>query len=508
MKKIKNRLIRVAALMLPLLFFSFLTMAQTLTVKGTVSDEKKTPIPGVTVAVKGTTIGTITDIDGKYTISVPSGSKLLVFSFVGMTTKEVAVDGKTQIDVTMSEDVIGLDEIVAVGYGTQKKSDVTGAVAKVGAADLKNRSTSDAAVALQGKAAGVQILPNSGAPGKGADIRVRGMSSNSGNNSPLLIVDGLKVDNIQYLDPEMIESMEVLKDAASAAIYGAQAGNGVVLITTKTGAKSKDGNVFYNAQFQLSSLSRELNVMNAEQYIAYGKEVGFITDAVLTNTGYVAGTDINWADEVFEPTWNTRHTIGFQGGNDRGSYFAAMNFVDNNGIFVGDKDIYKRLSLQVNGDYKIKKWLTVGTNNSIEKWETKSVSQQSDNGSALLAAVTSDPLFGPLVNDPDKELTVAQKTAIANGVAVLKNEDGVYYRVSPISGESQSSNPFIQRDRADGYSGGINVRGLTYLNFNPIKGLVYTSRLGYRVSQNNLHNYEFPFVANDFVKSAVYRILA
>lgn len=494
--------------MLPLLFFSFLTMAQTLTVKGTVSDEKKTPIPGVTVAVKGTTIGTITDIDGKYTISVPSGSKLLVFSFVGMTTKEVAVDGKTQIDVTMSEDVIGLDEIVAVGYGTQKKSDVTGAVAKVGAADLKNRSTSDAAVALQGKAAGVQILPNSGAPGKGADIRVRGMSSNSGNNSPLLIVDGLKVDNIQYLDPEMIESMEVLKDAASAAIYGAQAGNGVVLITTKTGAKSKDGNVFYNAQFQLSSLSRELNVMNAEQYIAYGKEVGFITDAVLTNTGYVAGTDINWADEVFEPTWNTRHTIGFQGGNDRGSYFAAMNFVDNNGIFVGDKDIYKRLSLQVNGDYKIKKWLTVGTNNSIEKWETKSVSQQSDNGSALLAAVTSDPLFGPLVNDPDKELTVAQKTAIANGVAVLKNEDGVYYRVSPISGESQSSNPFIQRDRADGYSGGINVRGLTYLNFNPIKGLVYTSRLGYRVSQNNLHNYEFPFVANDFVKSAVYRIRA
>lgn len=223
MKKIKNRLIRVAALMLPLLFFSFLTMAQTLTVKGTVSDEKKTPIPGVTVAVKGTTIGTITDIDGKYTISVPSGSKLLVFSFVGMSTKEVAVDGKTQVDVTMSEDVIGLDEIVAVGYGTIKKSDVTGSVASVRAEALQNLATSDAAAALQGKASGVQVLSNSGAPGQGATIRVRGYSSNSGSIGPLLIVDGLQVDNIQYLDPSMIESIEVLKDAASAAIYGAAA---------------------------------------------------------------------------------------------------------------------------------------------------------------------------------------------------------------------------------------------------------------------------------------------
>jgi TonB-linked SusC/RagA family outer membrane protein len=502
----ENRFLKVVLILLPMLFFSFLSMAQSHNVSGTVQDENGS-MPGVTVAVQGSTRGTITDTDGFYSLDVEDPQGTLVFSFIGMETQLIEIAGRSKIDVTMKSTAIDLDEIVVVGYGTQKKSDLTGSVVKVGATDLENRSTSDAAVALQGKAAGVQVLSNSGAPGQGAEIRVRGMSSNSDQNGPLLIVDGLKVDNIQYLDPEMIESMEVLKDAASAAIYGAQAGNGVVLITTKSGSRSKEGNIFYNAQWQLSSLSRELDVMDAKQYIAYGKEQGFLTDERLSSVGYVPGTDIDWSEEVFEPTWNSRHTIGFQGGNDKGSYFTAVNYVKNDGIFVGDKDVYERLSLQLNGDYKIKPWLTVGTNNSIEKWKTKSVSQQSDNGSALLAAITSDPLFGPLVENED-QLTSRQKQAIADGVAVLKNEDGIYYRLSPISGETQSSNPLIRRDAIDGYNEGINVRGLSYLNFNPIEGLVYTSRFGYRINQNNAHQYEFPFEANEFVRRTTYRISA
>jgi TonB-linked SusC/RagA family outer membrane protein len=184
-----------------------------------------------------------------------------------------------------------------------------------------------------------------------------------------------------------------------------------------------------------------------------------------------------------------------------------VNRVKNDGIFKGSKDVYKRLSLQVNGDYKVKTWLTVGTNNNIEKWDTKSVSQQSDNGSALLAAITSDPLFGPLVEN-DNQLSQRQKDAIAAGVAVLKNEDGKYYRLSPISGETQSSNPLIRRDAVEGYNEGISVRGLSYLNFNPIKGLVYTSRFGYRIAQSSAHQYEFPFEANEFVRRTTYRISA
>lgn len=502
----KNKFVRVVFTILPMLLLSFWTYAQTVQVKGVVTDESGTPMVGANVVVKGTSNGLITDLNGQYLISADSKSTLS-FSFMGYKTQDILVSNQKQINVKLVPANLQVDEVVVVGYGTMKKSDITGAVVKVGASDLKNRSTSDAAVALQGKAAGVQVLSNSGAPGKGADIRIRGMSSNSANNGPLLIVDGLKVDNIQYLDPDMIESMEILKDAASAAIYGAQAGNGVILITTKSGSKLKNGQIFYNGQWQLSTLSRKLKVMNAQQYIDFGKQQGFLTDERLASVGYVPGTDVNWADEVFEPTWNYRHTLGFQGGNDRGSYFVAANIVDNDGIFKGNKDVYQRLSLQVNGEHKVKPWLTVGTNNSIEKWKTKSVSQQSDNGSALLAAITSDPLFGPLC-ETDADLTQRQKNAIASGIRVLKNEDGKYYRLSPISGESQSSNPFIQRDAADGYSEGINVRGVSYLNFNPIKGLVYTSRFGYRINQNNSHNYQTPFEANEFVRRTTYNISA
>ncbi|HOV35852.1 MAG TPA: TonB-dependent receptor plug domain-containing protein, partial [Dysgonamonadaceae bacterium] len=215
---------------------SLSVFAQNITVSGTVTDTNNEPVIGATVIVSGDpSHGTITDIDGKYILPNVPADGSLEFRFVGMKNLVVPVNGKTTLNVVMESDTKALEEVVVIGYGTQKKSDLTGAVAVVSATDLKNRSTSDAAVALQGKAAGVQVLSNSGAPGKGADIRVRGMSSNSDKNGPLLIVDGLKVDNIQYLDPEMIESMEVLKDAASAAIYGAQAGNGVVLITTKSG---------------------------------------------------------------------------------------------------------------------------------------------------------------------------------------------------------------------------------------------------------------------------------
>ena len=209
--------------------------AQIRTVTGTVTDADHEPMVGVSVLVKGSTNGTMTDVDGKFTLNVSPKSTITV-SYIGYVTQNVAVGDKTHLDIVLKEDNLELDEVVVVGYGTQKKSDLTGSVSSVSADDIKGLATSDAAAALQGKAAGIQILNTSGAPGAGASIRIRGYSSNSGNLGPLLIVDGLKVDNIQYLDPSMIESMEVLKDAASAAIYGAQAGNGVVLITTKNGA--------------------------------------------------------------------------------------------------------------------------------------------------------------------------------------------------------------------------------------------------------------------------------
>ena len=475
-------------------------------VKGQVlSDSDGEPMIGVAVSEKGTTNGTITDAEGRFSINVEDGA-ILTISYMGYTTQNIQPVGVQPIQIELVEDKKMLDDVVVIGYGTQRKSDLTGSVAQIKAEDFQNRSTSDAAAALQGKAAGVQILTNSGAPGKGAEIRVRGMSSNSGNNGPLMIVDGLKVDNIQYLDPDMIESIEVLKDAASAAIYGAQAGNGVVLVTTKNGGKNRNGKVFYNGQWAMSSLSRDLDVMNREQYIDFMIKMGNATDLenLKTKYGYNGTDECNWQDEVFENTWNARHTFGVQGGNDRGSYFVALNHVKNNGIFTGDRDTYKRLSLQVNGEYKIKDWLTVGTNNSIEKWETKSVSQQSDNGSALLGAITSDPLFGPFVTE--ENLPKTQKDALKEGKTLLKNSDGLYYLMSPITGETQSGNPLIRRDAEDNPSNGFNVRGLTYLNFNPFDGFVFTSRFGYRLNQSRSRSFEFPFYANSFVAKKDYKL--
>ena len=477
--------------------------AQNVTVKGQVKDDAGEPVILVNVLQLGTSNGTVTDMDGNYTISVPSNSSLQ-FSFMGYVTQTIPVNGRSVINVTLSEDEELLDEVVVIGYGVQKKSDLTGAVTSVRTDDLKNRSTSDAAAALQGKASGIQVITSSGAPGKAADIRVRGYSSNSGNIGPLYIVDGLQVSSIQYLDPEMIESIEVLKDAASAAIYGAQAGNGVVLVTTKTGSKGQ-GKVFYNGQFTYSSLSRKLKTMNAADYIAFGKANGYLDDSML-NTYYDGSTDIDWGSEIFVPTWSNRQTIGFQGGNDRGGYFVSINNVDNNGIFRGDKDEYKRLTMQINGDYKIKDWLTVGTNTSVEKWGTKGVSEANDNGSAMLSAITSSPLF-PVRGDASK-LSAAQAAALAEGKKLLIDEETGLYWTVPLIGETQSGHPYVQRDATDSESEGITLRGVAYLNLTPLKGLTYTSRFGYQVNQQTQHSYTEPYFSSPTIQATNYTLSA
>ena len=315
--------------------------AQNRTIRGVVNDASGAPVIGAAVTVVGNSrIGAATDMDGAFTLSVPAGANISVES-IGYKGQTFAVGNQTVFNIVLEEDTEMLEETVVVGYGVQKKSDLTGSVASVRSTELMDRSTSDAAAALQGKAAGVQIFNASGAPGKGASIRVRGISSNgSAGLGPLLIVDGLKVDNIQYLDPSMIESMEVLKDAASAAIYGAQAGNGVVLITTKNGNKSRDGKIFYNYKLTLTQLGHHAQVMNAEQYIDWQQQAGNLGSTEdLIRTGVWDGvTDTNWADVLYGQGYTHSHTIGAQGGNDRGSYFVSLNYLDEDGMARGNTD--------------------------------------------------------------------------------------------------------------------------------------------------------------------------
>lgn len=476
-------------------------------VRGIVTDIKGDPIPGVTVLESGTQNGVITNLDGQYSISVKGATAVLQFSFVGMETKDIVVGNRSTIDVVLNDVTTDLDELIVVGYGTMRKSDVSGAISSVRSDALQNIITPDAAAALQGKASGVQVLTNSGAPGQGASIRVRGYSSNSGQLGPLLIVDGLQVDNIQYLDPSMIESIEILKDAASAAIYGAQAGNGVVLVTTKSGAMSKGtSSITYDVSYANQSLARHPEIFRAKDFIEYKKMSGLPIETQLQANNY-NGTDTDWFDVVFAPSWNQKHTMTFQGGNNQGNFFTSINYVNNDGIVRGDKDVYKRLSAQLNADYNIKKWLQVGTNTSIEKWSTKSVPQMTQYGSVMNSVLTLDPLTPAYYSSPD-EFAPTMKQAYDQGKIILKDpENGLYYATSKYITDD-SGNPLLQRDRVDAENKGVSIRGLVYGNLKPFKGMVITSRLGYRIAQSSEHRFSTPYYATPQAKSDDYNISA
>ena len=490
-------------------------MAQ-MTVKGTVvSDSESEPLVGVAILEQGTNNGTITDLDGNFSLQVKSNKAILVVSYVGYITQQIAVNGRSQLNVRLVEDSKLLDDVVVVGYGVQRKSDLTGAVASVKAEDLKNRSTTDAAAALQGKAPGVQILNGSGKPGQGATIRVRGYSSNSSNIGPLLIVDGLQVSSIQYLDPSMIESMEVLKDAASAAIYGAEAGNGVILITTKSGSRKGQGTINYTGKWTNQSLGSVPSRLNAAQFkdwmtMQLGAErVNADMADAQSMYGWNPNTDTDWLGEYFENTWAKQHTITFQGGNERGTYFLSTSYVNQDGIVKGDKDKYERLTAQINADYKVKDWLQVGTNTAVEKWSSRGVSEQG-YGSSFEMLLLIDPLTPLYWTDPKQMLgdyrNYYEQIQAGNSKYTLFGDENGYYATSYFNQRLAGGNPFSQRDRSESKSSGVNVNGTAYMNITPIKSVTFTSRLGYRLSFNNTSNWEYPYYLNGQTKGDNYAI--
>ncbi|RKD88189.1 TonB-linked SusC/RagA family outer membrane protein [Mangrovibacterium diazotrophicum] len=470
-------------------------MQQELTIKGTVTDHVGTPLPGVTIVVKGTSNGTITDVDGKYTLPNVPGNAILIYSFVGMKAQEVEVRGRVLLDMTLEEETIGLEEVVAIGYGVQRKSDLTGAISQVKANDMENRTITSPQQALQGKTAGVQVIQTSGAPGASATVRVRGFSSNSASD-PLYIVDGLRVSDISGIDPSNIESMEVLKDAASAAIYGAEAGNGVILITTKK-AKKGAGKISYDFQYTTNKLNRIPKVMNAEQYVNYMTEGNLITEDEISAV-WDGTTDTDWTDVAFETSVMQKHNLSFQGANERGSYTLSLSYLDQNGIVKGDKDVYERMTAMINADYKINDWLKVGTTNIMERWKSQSVSENSEYGSLLASVLTMDPLTKPYY--AEDELPAFMQSYLDAGKVLLQNEEGMYYGLSQIY-QSEQVHPLLMRDRTDSKLDGANIIGTIYADFTPIKNLIVTSKFGYRGSFYNNYGFDYVYYANDVAKN-------
>ena len=473
-------------MMLMALFMSITSFAQG--IKGTVIDENGEPVIGATVAEKSNPKNaTITDFDGNFTVNVNAG-KIIQITYIGYETQEAAA--KNGMTIKLRPDNKVLVEVVVVGYGVQKKSSVTGANSHVKPEYMENRTIANAQQALQGKTSGVQIIQSSAAPGSSPTIRVRGYSSNS-SSEPLFVVDGVRLGDISGIDPSTIASMEILKDAASAAIYGAEAGNGVVLITTKKG-KPGQGKISYDFMFTDESLARIPKMLNSEQYIQYMDEGNIFTkDYLLKNWDGVTNTA--WTDVAFNHGHMQKHALSFTGGNERGNYYLSLAYLNNNGIVKGDADVYKRLTATINSEYKIKDWLKVGTTNQIEKYDVRSVSSNNEYGSLLTSILMLDPLT------PDtytaENLPYQMVNAQANGKQLLQDENGNYYAVSKFYAGEQY-HPMIMRDNGLSKNQGFNINGSIYGDFTPAKGLTITSRFGYRLAGSNNSSTSLPFYGN------------
>ena len=479
---------RFLILAFSLLFCVNMFAQERVTVTGVVTDASDYPLVGVGVVQQGTTNGVITDIDGRYSIEVPAGS-VIEFSCLGYNSAtRTAVAGT--IDVVLEESTLSIEETVVVGYGVQKKSDLTGSISSVGADDLANRSITSVDNGLQGKTAGVQVVTTSGAPGAESSIRVRGYSSNS-DSTPLYVVDGLRTENIAYLDPSDIESIEVLKDAASAAIYGAQAGNGVVLVTTKKGQEGTS-RVSYDMQYSIQNIGRIPEVLNAEEYINYAVTEGGLVSQDRIDQYYDGVTDTNWADVAFESGAMERHNVSFSGANKNGSLFASLSYLSNNGPIIGKEDMQKRITGTINADYQLKPWLNISSNNSFGKFSMTRV-REGGMYSMLSSVIQMDPLT-PVIYSKDN-VPAHMQALMDMGHMFLTDENGDYYSMSPFQ-ESNNINPYIMRDGNTQSNEGFMVRGSTSVNIQPVKTVTFTSRLGYDFLNMSSYSLQWPHTVN------------
>ena len=400
---------------------------QQLEISGVVKDINNEPLPGVSVVIKGTTQGTITDFDGKYSIPNVPGDAILSFSFVGMKAQEVAVNGQTTIDIVLIEETIGLEEVVAIGYGTVKKSDLTGSVASVKSEDLNQGAISSVDQAMQGRIAGVQVTQASNEPGGGLSIRVRGASSVNASNEPLYVIDGLPIDNseglsgggtaqvsdnnniknpLNALNPNDIQSIEILKDASATAIYGSRGANGVVLITTKTGTRGIKFS--YDGYAGIQSVAKKIDILDTEGYINIindlSQEQG---EGVVFSSEDIAkiGAGTNWQDEIYQVAPIQSHNISMSGGVEKTKYYVSLNYFDQQGVVkeTGVKRYIARVNLNQEINDKLK--FAVNINGSREN---------SDN---YLGGVNTNENAGPV-----------NTALLYDPTLPIYDEDGNYYR--------------------------------------------------------------------------------
>ncbi len=458
---------------------------QTKKISGTVTDAQG-PIIGATVRVVGTKIATVTDFDGRYTLNVPAGATLSV-NYVGYIEKKIKVGSQSTIDVTIVEDSQNLNEVVVVGYGTMKKSDLAGASTSLDEKTLKSAPMTNVDDALQGRVSGVTTMTTSGAPGSAVSVSVRGQATINANSDPLYVVDGViwqggsnsgadlglgdalgngthsAVSPLSLLNPADIVSMEVLKDASATAIYGAQGANGVILITTKQG-KSGEAKFTYNGSVSVSRQNKRLDIMNLREYAEFYNSLaaqGEISkpDAVYSDPS-ILGIGTNWQDAIFRTAWSNSHQISAEGGTDKIKYYLSGNYEKQNGTIIGSD--FSRYGFRVNVEAQLKNWLKVGTNNTYSKTSESLKLADSDEGLINYSLTTP----------PDIQ---------------IYDVDGNY---SSVSKEGYTNpNPIAMALMDDILLDRQSLNGSVFADITPIKHFTWHAQFGYNVGASKGSTY-------------------
>lgn len=404
------------------------------TITGIVKDENNLPLPGVSVAVKGTTTGTVTDNAGRYSIPVPDQA-VLVFKYIGFVSQEIKTANRATLNVILKEDAQLLEEVVVVGYTTQKKADLTGAVSSVKMSSLNDMSVSGINSALQGRMSGVTVLQSSGAPGSGTSIRIRGMGT-FGNNEPLYVIDGMPADNMNDINPGDIERIDVLKDAASAAIYGSRAANGVVIIQTRKGSKSDKVNIAFNTHHGFSTPQKKIDILNAEErntihLEAYDNAVKYDKYTIKAGedptkyyySDYAKVSRTNWQDEVFSnAAYQANYDLSLSGGSDKFKYNIMGAHLTQDGLLKNSA--FNRTTFRINTELEVIKNLKVGENLMITHSNQKLVPEMGANG-AISSALQFDPSV-PVYENKSKSIYSGSGELgadLRNPVAILDRAD-------------------------------------------------------------------------------------
>ncbi len=465
------------------------SFAQTLQVSGRVTSRSQ-PLAGVSISVQGTNTAVVSDNGGNYTISVPKAGSKLIFSYIGMTTQEHIVNASGNVDISLvTSAATAMEEVVVVGYGTQKKSVITGSISKVSASDLDNQPIMRVEQFLQGRASGLTIAATSGQPGSSSTLRVRGTTSINGSD-PLYVVDGIPVDigGIDYLNPSDIESIEVLKDAASAAIYGTRAAAGVILVTTKKGRAGRT-TISYNGYYGTQAAARKLDLLNATEYATLRNEAslnggGGIVFANPASLG--KGTD--WQSLVFNNDARIQdHEISISGGTDKSTFYSSFGFFNQEGIVATEISQYKRFNARFNFTHKVTNWLTIGSNFGYSHIKGVGIGGlNTEYGGILSSVVNLDPLTKAVETDPNvinaPGSPYLPNVNNNNGLGTVRDRFGNPYG---ISGQvlQEMSNPLAYiKTHLGNYGWSDNLVGNAYAEVEPVKGLKIRTNIGAKLA--------------------------